>query len=130
MNRKYLIIAGASVVTLVFVISSVASALSFHLTGTTPKNGTKAVGPADVLHFHFNQPLDSSATGSFSISPNVDGKTTIDGKELTFKPGGIYAPSTTYTATLEKPKNKNGVASGSIKITFTTADSGGEFSTL
>lgn len=111
--------AGIVVVAAIGILVSQTTHARLDLINTSPENGYTRVGTADILHFKFNKPLSADTSNNFTISPSIAGTVTITGNELTFKTGKPYALGATYTASLKKPKGKDGSIGQDITLPFT-----------
>ena len=120
-NRPVYAFAGIGfvIIAVIGILITLASHARLDLVSTSPVSGSERVGTADILHFKFNKPLSADTSNNFSISPSIAGTVTIAGNELIFKSNKPYTLRTFYTATLKKPKGKDGSVGQDIKLPFT-----------
>lgn len=123
MNREILI--GLSIGCILILaavgvlISTSAKKLQVISITPTEHQNTDSLQPLIV---QFNRPLDPKTADRFSLTPNVNGKTSVNGDTLRFTPADAYDIGTTYTATIKAPQAQNGVKGQDVSFRFTPVE--------
>jgi hypothetical protein len=111
------VITGAIVAAIGFSIFAWYNATHLRVSATRPN--TKIGATSTNIIFWFNKPIAADVAKNFSISPKIEGTTTVKGTAVIFSPNDVLTEGKTYTATLSSATSADGkFHTGEKKIVF------------
>lgn len=114
--RKYLI-GGVAALALIIAGYLVFDALVFRAVSSNPSQNGDANYAQDIS-VRFNRDLDSSTLKGIKISPYVEGKFSLSGKDVIFRPSTSLKIGEKYSLTIVKPRSTKGDELGSFVLKF------------